>query len=460
MPRILNGYWCAGVGGGIASVGHVGVVAPLAQWMNSGGTCWLAPGLALFQNGAHLESFDLSNGEHNENVDSQGAYALAANGHVYAALFSDGVRRSDLPGQRFPGGIGDVAPDGWVLLKTPDGLTNGVLLADVQALSRDVYVGLDANFRPFAHGTTAPVALPGHVYTLRVKGDLCLYHAEQGGLLILQQRDVFWGVILASGLTECYRADFEEQPDGSIPVMYATKESEAPGELVMLKATRGMFAPITPQPAPPPIILPSPIPAPTPAPSPEPTPVSFPNHIDVVQRIRAQYPASLTAEQCFAVTNAVAADPAVAADGWGLTKAPAGGEGVIVNGQNYRLDKLCHPSGFINDILGGTPGPASAQWGPNADANGNASNWAPPVGVSAPPPQQPPPSPFDPSALLAQIAALGARVKALESKPDPVVPPLPDLSQFAKHGDAVKVTGHVTTYGLRSADATWDGKIQ
>ena len=154
--------------------------------------------------------------------------------------------------------------------------------------------------------------------------------------------------------------------------------------------------------------------------------MSFANHLDIVQRERAKYPqSSLTEEQCFRVTNAVASDPAVKADGWGLTKAPAGGSGFVVNGQNYRLDKLCHPSGYINDILSDTPGAAGAQWGPNADSNGNPSNWAPAValdGPSQPPvpqPSQPPAQPpsVDLQPLKDQIAALEARLSALEQKP-------------------------------------------
>lgn len=192
----------------------------------------------------------------------------------------------------------------------------------------------------------------------------------------------------------------------------------------------------------------------------EPKPVSFPNHLDIVQRERAKYPlSSLTEEQCFRVTNAVASDPAVKADGWGLTKAPAGGSGFIVNGQNYRLDKLCHPSGFINDILSDTPGAAGAQWGPNADSNGNPSNWAPAValdGQSQPPVQPPAQQPAQPQSvdlqpLKDQIAALEARLSALEQKP----------AADDWHGGLVDVTvtGSVSwTDALYGRKVTWSGK--
>lgn len=149
----------------------------------------------------------------------------------------------------------------------------------------------------------------------------------------------------------------------------------------------------TPLPPPP---APTPIPPVVPSPPSLPEPnMDFPNHLNVVQRERAKYGATIDDATCFAITNAVVSDPSVAADGWGLTKAPAGGSGVVIGGQNYRTDKLCHPAGFINDILGSTgTGAASAQWGPNADPNGNASNWAPPVVLTpAPGPVVVPPAP-------------------------------------------------------------------
>jgi hypothetical protein len=125
-------------------------------------------------------------------------------------------------------------------------------------------------------------------------------------------------------------------------------------------------------------------------PDPQEPPVpTFSNHLDVVQRERAKYGPTIGDTEAFLITNAVALDPAVKAEGWGLCKAPAGGHGVLMNGQNYRVDKLCHPQGFINDILGSSgTGAATAQWGPTADANGNPSNWAPAFGdvVTPPPP--------------------------------------------------------------------------
>ena len=204
---------------------------------------------------------------------------------------------------------------------------------------------------------------------------------------------------------------------------------------------------------------PAPAPQPTPQPTPppvEPPTMDFPNHLDVVQRERAKYGDTLTDEQCFAVTNAVANDPAVAADGWGLTSPPSG-SGVIVNGRTYRLDKLAHRAGYINDILSGTPGPAGAQWGPNPDAAGT-SQWAPALPITGttptPPPVQPPPVTPDDADLKLRVGALeaalehilmtlegdDARLRTLEAAKPPVVP---DLSGVARKGDPVTMTGKV-----------------
>lgn len=195
------------------------------------------------------------------------------------------------------------------------------------------------------------------------------------------------------------------------------------------------------------------------------------NHLDVVQRERAKYAATIGDAECFAITNAVAADPGVSADGWGLTKAPSGGHGYVVGGQNYRVDKLCHPSGFICDILGSSgSGAAVAAWNVNADPNGNAGNWAAPIAgftitpsVPPPPVNPNPPSSPDLTTLIGLVAELHASVATLQVQMQQVltttVPPQPDLSQFAKRGAAVQVTGSVTLFGLKSNTATWTGTI-
>jgi hypothetical protein len=247
VPRILNGWWAAGVGGGIASVGRLDSVTPIAQFDNAGGTCWLRPGLALFQHGSHLETFDVSNGEHNETFDPQGCFQLAAGGGVYAANYVDGVRVSNQGDTRyFLYGVGDVSPEGNVVLLQPNGTLLGQLLTTIQAVEAGGIIALDSNRRPFAaNGAVAPVALPGKIGGLRVHGDLCIYHAEeQHGKLILQYRDRLVGVVLADGLTKCYRPDFEDA-NGVISVLYATEEGEAPTQLRLVTTRRAAFGPLT-----------------------------------------------------------------------------------------------------------------------------------------------------------------------------------------------------------------------
>ncbi len=82
-------------------------------------------------------------------------------------------------------------------------------------------------------------------------------------------------------------------------------------------------------------------------------------------------------------------------------------------------------------------------------------------GASPMPPPDPPPSPSpDPrfAALQAEIDAIKAQLAALPPPGPPV-----DLSAYAKHGDAVTVTGHMTLnfFGssIRTQDATLTGTI-
>lgn len=269
MPRISNGWWCAGVGGGVASLGRLSEVDasghPVVkeEWDNAGGTCWVRPGVALFQHGAHLESYDVATTHHDEMVDPQGCYELAAGGDVYAAQFNDGVRVSNQGTTRYPlYGVGDVSPDGNVILLRPDGTVDGFnkvpAPGSVQALENGAFIALDAGYRPWAYSVTAPTALPGRIFGLREHGDLCVYHTEQGGRLVLQERDALRGTVLVEGLADCHRPDFEVQSDGTIIVMYATKQSEAPWELRLLKAWRADFKPLTPY-VPPPLPTPDPV---------------------------------------------------------------------------------------------------------------------------------------------------------------------------------------------------------
>lgn len=248
--NIRKGYWAAGVGGGIASYGVVGSVVPVASWSNSGGTCWLNDYQLLWQHGSHLETLNLQNGAYNPQFDAQGANALAASHGVYAATL-DGLRISSVPGLRLPAyGVGDVGPDGSVIVLLPDGSiagSGGIVPAasSVQALGGSDWVGLGPDYRPIAsRPDLIPKTLAGHLYSLTLKADLVMYFAENGGKLMLHERSVNWGVVLTTGLPACWGPDFEEQPDGSIVVFYATSQAEAPGTLIRMVTNRGQFGPL------------------------------------------------------------------------------------------------------------------------------------------------------------------------------------------------------------------------
>lgn len=268
-------------------------------------------------------------------------------------------------------------------------------------------------------GLPVPVTLPGPVlwpWVLLASGvPWLLYHSTDANGLVLHPFDSLKGYALARPPAFYPLGVTVSGP--LVAVAWATNPADSDGHVRAIdisKEPRVDLADLAPQPP-----APSPQP-PTPNPVAEPKPMpAFSNHLDVVQRERAKFPQStLTEEQCFTVTNAVASDPAVKADGWGLTKAPAGGSGWVVNGQNYRLDKLCHPSGYINDILSDTPGAAGAQWGPNPDANGNSANWAAAVALgSEPPPSGPPPAQppaHQPAVDLSVVLAALAEIRATQ----------------------------------------------
>lgn len=253
MPRIMKGYWGAGVGGGIASIGKLSSTTPIRQWENAGGTVPLNDrGDFIFQQASHLERFNPVTGEYDPNFDAQGSFSLAAGKDVYTASFFDGVRVSNQGAVRyFNWGVGDVSPySANVILLEPNGTVSGTgevfAAGSIQALEGGSFIALDGQYRPVArNGATAPVALPGRIGGMRVHGDLCCYHAqEQNGRIIIQKRDELIGVVVADGIPKCYRPDFEEDENGDITLMYAEESSEAPWQLKILHATRAQFAPL------------------------------------------------------------------------------------------------------------------------------------------------------------------------------------------------------------------------
>lgn len=106
------------------------------------------------------------------------------------------------------------------------------------------------------------------------------------------------------------------------------------------------------------------------------------------------------------------------------------------------------PAYWVTTIRAHTSGADASYWAGRI-ATGDGAGKAP--GPTPAPTPSPAPVPFDPSGLQAQIAALAARVEAIEARPTPAAP---DLSPYARYGDAI-VSGSVSTYGLKSNTVTW-----
>ncbi len=248
MPRFdSNGNLYAGIGGGDASI-NGRIIAS-----NAGGTCPLSAGVAILQVGAQLYTCTVD-GEARV-FDPQGANELAAGGGVYAAKFNGVVRVSNDP-QTYPGwGVGDVGPDGSVLLLTPDGLFNGRLVRDLQSLGGPWWSGLGAHFRPIqSDDIQAPTVLPGAIYGYRRRGDYCCY-LHESGQFIVQHLNRLVGKVLSSGLSGAFRPDLVVLPDGMLAVTYSRTEGERPGDLAvwhLSPADLNQEIKVTPPPPPPP----------------------------------------------------------------------------------------------------------------------------------------------------------------------------------------------------------------
>ena len=136
------------------------------------------------------------------------------------------------------------------------------------------------------------------------------------------------------------------------------------------------------------------------------------NHVDLVERVRAQYPALIPMETAWAVTNEVAWT--LRAEGCGLLgKAPGQTQ---VNGTS--VDCVRYPDGDCFDILGratGEPGelvPATPQWG----RTGSTGWWVAPQDPATVNPPGPDPDPPPATDLVARVEALEAQVAELERR--------------------------------------------
>lgn len=256
MPRFnTHGVIGAGIGGGIVSLWHHDALQPTPLAVNAGGACWLDDDRLLYQHGAELETCRVSNGEI-ETIDPQGCYQLAAGGGVYAAQFNDGVRISSQPGDRHPGGVGDVGPDGEAQLIRPDGtfLSTGRVLTSIQALGDGSWSALDTAYRPVCSPDVANVVpVPGPIYGLRRCGDFAIYQAEDGARVIVQYASRPVGRVVVAGVVDAFRPDLIVLGDNLL-VTYATAAGEPPESLrrftVPIAALTQALGPTPPPPVP------------------------------------------------------------------------------------------------------------------------------------------------------------------------------------------------------------------
>jgi hypothetical protein len=259
MPRsTARGDIFAGIGGATVSVWRVTDPEPTPIATNAGGACPLDDDHCLYQQDAHLDTFDLRTGEI-VTIDAQGSFELAAGGGVYAAKFFDGVRVSNQPGKRLPGyGVGDVAPDGTVLLKTPDGLFQGRLIEDLQAHGGASWSGLEGRRPVSSPDMVAAHVVPGVIYGFRRRGNFCCYLADQGARFIVQFIDRPVGKVIAV-TPNAFRPDLVVTADGLV-VTYAEQVDEPPGKIrrffiAVSELTEDLTAPPRPLIAPPKIAV-------------------------------------------------------------------------------------------------------------------------------------------------------------------------------------------------------------
>jgi hypothetical protein len=158
---------------------------------------------------------------------------------------------------------------------------------------------------------------------------------------------------------------------------------------------------------------------PTPIPE-EPTPVSVPNRLDVVERVRAEYPDKPSLPQVGEMLNKIAWE--VRADGFGLSRKPSGehmthqpGTGIPIAG-----DILHHqPTDTLIDVFIGWEDGAKPTWGATVHHNDPARPWIPavePLGTTIPdPPIEEPQEPEEngSEAILARLRAIQEAVTKL-----------------------------------------------
>jgi hypothetical protein len=271
----------------------------------------------------------------------------------------------------------------------------------------DVATGYFSRVRlyPWGQGvidaTLSKVGHEGVPALIRVNGELWLWSAiEDNGSSIIGRRLGEQDPIL---LTNFPATDIEGMWDGNQFIL-AGNNTDGSMQVRWVAATAArtkLIAPAPPTPHP----VPPPVPPAPPAPKEEPNNMSFPNHLDTLNSVRAKYPAKVTPDEAVAILNEVAWTHRD--EGFGLLRKDGGNHGRQPKTNVFcSCDWLVHRgSGLGSDVLVDGPdgttspvtlGTAGTTWGGGAPFD--KSKFTEPVNPEIPKPVEVPPVPVTPPA--------------------------------------------------------------
>lgn len=205
----------------------------------SGQAAWLNARTVVFQTGSALFTHDES-GHNVQPFDAAGALGanfLAAGGDVCQVSYNGQIwiLRSGQPPQSLGvGWLGDVADDGSYVVKDSNGLIDGAVVMEPQALSGGQWSGLSGEgqkWRPIAQRGVRPVVTPTgfDIFGLRVFGDFACYLMSKGepfGQFVVAHRYEPIGLVLADRIPQANRPDVRLVDGQWLVVTYATGEGE------------------------------------------------------------------------------------------------------------------------------------------------------------------------------------------------------------------------------------------
>lgn len=395
MPRFdSSGRLISGVGSGVVAIDGRRIA-------DGGVACWLADGVAIYQNSTDDCLYEHSVSGEPRLVSVNGANAIAAGGGQWIAWLGFvglyGPNGLIDPHGRLAGtsqeqdGRGAASPDGHIaitdsenrgfLVVAPDGRVTLEVRATI-ALSMHLIDGqtaiwVDEHRRPRGVGRPAP-AVPAFdlfaIRAVRVGDDWFVLAGTHTGLVLYPWRDATQGWRL-DGLA-FYPTAFVE---GSlVRIAYARGAGERPEDLDEWRVD------VASQPKVP--LSATPSQPPTQPPTPEPPMPDIPNQTDVVTRVRAKYPTPLGAQhaQCLLEIAREIGQQA------GLLRKDSGTNIVLPDGTRVAQDIICFPDGRIYDCLGDAEGEASPGW---SEANGSPVDPARYYRVSTTPEPGPTPDP-------------------------------------------------------------------